>query len=509
MDKYQILYNYFNYSTFRDGQEEIIDSIISKKNTFAILSTGGGKSICFQVPALYFSGITLVISPLISLMEDQVRNLVKKNISAAYINSSLDKFKQQEILNDLKDYKIKILYIAPEKLKNESFLNLLLTLNISQIVLDEAHSLSLYGHDFRPDYKDVSILFNKLESKPVISLFSATASFSVVEDIRKILKIELNIFKFGFDRKNLFYSKIETSDKLAKIVKLLKENEGKSIIIYALTRRTCENVFNSLKGLGFNVALYHALLSDQEKKMYNEMFLTDKAKIMIATNAYGMGIDKPDIRLVINLGFPMSLEDLSQQQGRCSRDNEKGKCVLIYNMKDVWANRFFINKVDENINLTKEEKKIVKKTKEEKLEEVLGYARTKRCLHEYIVSHFGELFKNNCNNCSNCISKTKTKDYIFEARLIIDTIKATKEAYGTNMIAKILTGSKDTKIKERGYYKLKTYNKLLLNVNEVKDVIINLVEEGYIDKTFDEYPILKLNDKSDKIYSLEKFIVRI
>lgn len=509
MDKYQILYNYFNYTCFRSGQEEIIDSIISKKNTLAILATGGGKSICFQVPALYFDGITLVISPLISLMEDQVRNLLKNNISAAYINSSLDKYKQQEILNDLKNYKIKILYIAPEKLKNEAFLSLLLTLNISQIVLDEAHSLSLYGHDFRPDYKDVSLLFNKLESHPVISLFSATASFSVVEDIKKILKIDLNIFKFGFDRKNLFYSKIETNDKLKELIKLLKEHEGKSVIIYALTRKVCESVFKSLKELGFKVALYHALLSDEDKKKYNEMFLTDELNIMVATNAYGMGIDKPDIRLVINLGFPMSLEDLSQQQGRCSRDNEKGECVLIYNMKDVWANRFFINKVDENINISKEEKKIVKKTKEEKLNEVLGYARTKRCLHEYIVSHFGELFKSNCNNCINCISKKKTKDYIYESKLIIDTIKETKEIYGTNMIAKILTGSKDAKIKEKKFYKLRTYNKLTLNVNEVKDIIINLVDDGYIDKTYDEYPILKLNENSETIYSKENYFLKV
>ncbi len=509
MDKYQILKTYFGYETFRKGQEDVIDSIINKNNTLAILATGGGKSVCFQVPALYFEGITIVISPLISLMEDQVRNLVKNNISASYINSSLDKFKQDKIIQDLKDYKIKILYIAPEKLKNDAFFTLISNLNISQIVLDEAHSLSLYGHDFRPDYKNVGLLINKLKSKPVISLFSATASFSVVEDIKNILKIDLNIFKFGFDRKNLFYSKIETNDKLKEIVLLLNLYKDKSIIIYALTRKMCESLFNSLKELNYKVSLYHAGLSDEKKKTYNEMFLSDEANIMIATNAYGMGIDKPDIRLVINVGFPMSLEDLSQQQGRCSRDNKKGMCVLIYNMKDIWANRFFINKVDENINLTKEEKKIVKKTKEEKLAEVIGYAKTTRCLHEYIVSHFGELFISNCNNCTNCINHKKTKDYLYEAKLIISCIKETKELYGSTMIAKILTGSKDKNIKEKKLNKCKTYNKLLISVDEVKNIIISLVDNSYLDKTYNEYPILKLNLKSDTIYTLNNYILRM
>lgn len=509
MDKYEILKTYFGYSSFRSGQEEIIDSIINKQNTLAILATGGGKSICFQVPALYFSGLTIVISPLISLMEDQVRNLVKNNISASFINSSLDKQKQDEIITQLKNYKIKILYIAPEKLKNEVFLNLLLSLDISQIVLDEAHSLSLYGHDFRPDYKDVGLLYQKLDNKPVLSLFSATASFSVVEDIKQILKIDLKIFKFGYDRKNLFYSKIETSDKMKTLIEILNKNKEKSIIIYALTRKLCESVFKQLKALNFNVALYHAGLVDEDKKKYNEAFLTDKSNIMIATNAYGMGIDKPNIRLVINLGFPMSLEDLSQQQGRCSRDNKRGECILIYNMKDVWANRFFINKVDDNIYLSRSEKKIVKKTKEEKLREVLGYAQTKRCLHEYLVSHFGELFVSNCNNCSNCVNKSKTKDYIYEARLIIDCIKETHERFGSNMIAKIICGSKDKDIKERKLNKLVNYNKTLKSMNEIKNLIIVLVDEEYIDKTFDEYPVLKLNKNSDTIYKKNTYIVRV
>ena len=505
MEKLEVLRYYFGYEKFRDGQEEIIDSIISKKNTLCILPTGGGKSLCFQVPALVFDGLTIVISPLISLMIDQVSNLNKKAISARYLNSTLSFNEQKEIMDMLINNKIKLLYIAPEKLKNNHFKELIKKIKVSQIVLDEAHSLSLYGHDFRPDYKlipEFLKIFDK--SKPVVSAFTATASQSVIDDIKELTNLNYEIFKFGFDRPNLYYEVIKSKDEFSDLINTLKIYPNVSTIIYTLTRRQAEILYYKLDKLNFSVSLYHAGLDKEIKDYYNDLFMSNKKNIMIATNAYGMGIDKPDIRLVINLGYPMSLEDLSQQQGRCSRDGESGRCILIYNDKDIKANMYFINKVDD-YDIEIENKKILKKIKKEKLKEVVGYAETKRCLHEYLVSHFGELYMSYCNNCSNCMRETKTINYLKEAKLIIDTIKLTKQRYGSSTISKIITGSKDSIIKDRKLNKVLTYNKTIYSQDDIKEVIVNMVNDGYIDKTYDEYPLLKLNEKSENIYKLEKY----
>ena len=506
MNKLDILKSYFNYDSFRDGQEEIIDSILNKINTLSIMPTGGGKSICFQVPGLLLDGVSLVISPLISLMVDQVNNLVKKGISARYLNSMQSNYEKKLVLDELKNNKIKFLYIAPEKLKNDEFIKIINSVNVSQIVLDEAHAMSLYGHDFRPDYKTIGQFLNKLNSTPVVSAFTATASQSVINDIKEIVGVKFKIFKFGFDRKNLYYGVIESNDELKDLLNILNKYKNETVIVYTLTRKMCEKIYQFLKEKNYNVGLYHGGLDKEVKDYYNNLFLSKKINILIATNAYGMGIDTI-IRVVINVGFPMSLEDLAQQQGRAGRDNKLSYCYLIYNMKDLYYNEYFINSIDD-YDIDINEKKVLKKIKKEKLKEVIGYATTKRCLHEYLVSHFGELYMSYCNNCSNCLKEKKEIDATYDAKLVIDTIKLTKERYGSNIISKILVGSKDKNIKSKYLNKIKTYNKTSSSIDEVKDVISNLIHDGYINRTCDEYPILKLNENSEIIYKLEKYNIK-
>ena len=503
--KYEILKKYFNYDSFRDGQEEIVDSILKKENVLAILPTGGGKSLCFQVPGLIFDGMTLVISPLISLMEDQVLNLNKKNISAKCLNSNLDYFQSKRIEEDIKNNKIKFLYVSPEKLESPRFKNLISNLNISQITIDEAHCISMWGHDFRKAYKKITDFILFIKSKPVISAFTATANYRVINDIKESLKIDFKVIKTGFDRPNLYYEVIESQNKLLKLFQLL--NDKDSTIIYVLTIKDVNYLYENLLKKGFRVTQYHSKLDKEMKEYYNELFLSDKANIMIATNAYGMGIDKSDIRLIINYGFPLSLEDLSQQQGRGSRDGKKGKCILLYSMKDLKVNEYFINYDDKD--LTKEENFEIKKVKKEKLKEVVEYAKTKRCLHEFLVSHFGQLYISYCNNCSNCQRYVKEIEVINDAKLIIKAVIETNQSFGASMIALILCGSKDEKIKRLKLNKIKTYNKTLRSISEIKEIISYLISDDYLERTPDLYPVLKLTKKSLELLELDSYKIKL
>jgi len=453
-------------------------------------------------------GLTIVISPLISLMSDQVRQLREVGINARFLNSTLSFYDQKNILFEIKNNELKFLYVSPERFKNKHFVDIIKNINVSQLVLDEAHSISMYGHDFRKEYSEIASFINVFKNKPVVSAFTATASQSVINDIKKASGIDFKVFKYGFDRKNLYYQTQESKDIFQDLVKIINEDSKRCMIIYCLTRRKCEEIFYKLKKLNFNVGLYHGGLDNEVKEYYEKLFMTDKLNIMVASAAFGTGINKSNIRLVVNVGFPMSLEDLSQQQGRAGRDGKSSKCVLLYNMHDIRDNEFFIDSIDD-YDLPIEKKKILKKVKREKLREVVSYATTKRCLHEFLVSHFGELFMSFCNNCSNCLKKTKNIDYTYEARLIIDTIKLTKERYGSGIISKIIAGSKDVSIKSKYLYKLKTYNKTMCSINEIKEVISNLINDGYLDRTYDEYPILKLNENSEVIYNVDKYQIKV
>nr|MCR5787259.1 RecQ family ATP-dependent DNA helicase [Acholeplasmatales bacterium] len=476
MNKYETLKYYFGYDKFRPMQEDIIDTILNKENVMCILATGGGKSLCFQVPGLMMEGLTIVITPLISLMCDQVKHLKEKGISAMYLNSTQRYSEQLEVLKCVRNNKIKFLYVAPEKFNNRMFIDAINDCVVSQITLDEAHCISVYGHDFRVDYANISKFLGFLSKRPVVSAFTATASQSVINDIKECCNVDFKIFKSTFDRPNLYYETIQSNDEIKDLKLLLDKYSDEQVLVYCLTRRQTESLYYRLDKESYSLALYHGGLDSQTKSYYQDLFLSKKKKIMIATSSFGMGIDGV-IRVVINMGFPMSLEDLSQQQGRAGRDNKESYCYMIYNMKDLYYNEYFINAVDD-LALDKDTKKLVKKVKREKLREVIGYAQTKRCLHEYLVSHFGELYMSYCCKCSNCNRNTKTIDYIKEARLVVDTLKLTKEKYGTNIVSKIIVGSKENSIKEKYLNKIKTYNKSYHSINEIKNVISNMVSDG-------------------------------
>ena len=423
MNKFDVLKSYYGYDEFRGIQAECIDSILAGNDTICVMATGGGKSITFQVPGLILEGLTLVISPLISLMNDQVLNLKKNNISAGTINSNIDELESRNAINALKEGKLKFLYLSPERLLNPKYEKILCECNISQLVLDESHCLSQWGHDFRPSYFKIVEFINKLKKRPIISCFTATADDLVIKDIINALKINPKVFKSSFDRPMLYYETIRCKEKLKFLFDFISKHSDVAGIVYTLTRKNTEHLYNLIKEAGFKVSMYHGGLEDEIKRKNQAEFLSGKTMIMVATNSFGLGVDHKCTRYVINYDLPESIEDLSQQQGRCSRDGKRGVCILLYNEKDLYINEYFINQLDENPDLSKEEVKLLKKRKREKLNDVIRYATTNKCLHQYLVNYFGELHPSTCSNCSNCLNSYEYIDVIKDARIIIEFVR--------------------------------------------------------------------------------------
>ena len=407
MNKHEVLKHYFGYDSFRNNQEEIIDSLLNGTDTIAILATGGGKSICFQIPALMASGITLVITPLISLMQNQVEELKMRKIKAEYITSEMDYLEISTIMNRLINNEIKLLYVSPERLENERFRAIFLNLDISYIIIDEAHCISIWGNDFRPSYQQINHLIIDLEKRPTIGAFTATANKRVIDDIDKILGLkDINIFKSGFDRPNLYYGVYKPKNKMNFLLKQLLMHQDEIFIIYTVTRKEAEAVYNKLLDLNFKVGLYHGGLDSDKKEDCQKKFMNEQIKIIVATNAFGMGINKPNIRHVINYSIPLSLEDLSQQSGRCSRDGEEGECLLLFNEDDIRVCEYFIKQTK---GFDKSIQKELIKEKYKQLKSVISYATTDKCLHHVMLDYFGEMSKNKCFMCSNCEKKKRHK----------------------------------------------------------------------------------------------------
>ena len=403
MDKYEALKKYFGYDSYRESQEEIIDSLLNKKDTIAILATGGGKSVCFQIPALLSKGITLVITPLISLMQNQVEELKKRKINAAYLTSEMDKIEINNVINKVKNSEIKLLYISPERLENERYCVIFLNLDISYVIIDEAHCISIWGNDFRPSYQEIKNLINKLKQRPTIAALTATANKKVIDDIEEILQLkDVNIFKSGFDRPNLFYGVYRPKNKMNFLLKKLLTHKDEIFIIYTITRKEAELIYEKLKKLNFNVGLYHGGLDGKVKEECQNNFMNETYKIIVATNAFGMGINKPNIRFVINYSLPMSLEDLSQQSGRCSRDGEYGECILLFDEADIKTCEYFIK---ETKCINKEMKEVLIKNKYKQLKSVINYATTTKCLHHVMLDYFDQMAKTKCFMCSNCLKR--------------------------------------------------------------------------------------------------------
>lgn len=498
MKKDQILKQYFGYDAFREGQERLIDSILAGRDTLGIMPTGAGKSICFQVPALMLEGITLVISPLISLMKDQVEALNQSGIHAAYLNSSLSAGQYRKALAYAREGRYPIIYVAPERLLSEEFVDFAQHVQIAMVAVDEAHCVSQWGQDFRPGYLKIVEFIQKLPVRPVVSAFTATATKEVRDDIIDMLLLQDPVVETsGFDRPNLYFALQSPKDKYATMKNYLERHAGENGIIYCLTRKYVEEVCERLREDGFSVTRYHAGLSDLERKQNQEDFIYDRADIMVATNAFGMGIDKSNVRFVIHYNMPKNMESYYQEAGRAGRDGEPAECVLYYSGQDVVTNQFFIDNNQDNQELDEATRKAVMERDRERLRKMTFYCFTNECLRDYILRYFGEYGSNYCGNCSNCLSQFEEVDVTETARALVGCVESSRQRYGTNVIIDTVHGARTAKIRNYGMDDNPHYAELSrIPVHRLRQVMNHLMLQGYLAVTNDEYAIVKLTEKS-------------
>ena len=497
-----LLKKFYGYDDFRPGQDEIIASLLSGSDTVAIMPTGAGKSICFQIPALLFSGITLVISPLISLMKDQVDALGVQGIPATYINSTLSSATLSRRLYDISQNKYKLIYIAPERLSTEVFKNLFASLEISMIAVDEAHCLSQWGHDFRPSYQAIYPFISSLPNQPLIGAFTATATVEVKADIIKLLGLyHPQIFVTGFDRPNLHFSVLKGENKQAYILDYLKRQHNKSGIIYAATRKEVDSLYKLLSEKGFNVGRYHAGLNDSERTIIQEEFIYDNTAVIVATNAFGMGIDKSNVRYVIHYNMPKNMEAYYQEAGRSGRDGEDGECILLFSSQDIMLQKFLIDKSTENPER--------KSNELNKLQAMVDYCHTPNCLRAYILNYFGDHSNISCQNCSNCQDNSEVSDVTIDAQKVFSCVYRLKERFGVNMIADVLKGSKNKKVLQFGFDQLPTYGLFKTKtVNEIKNFINILTATQYLSLAEGEFPIVKLTPEAYAVMKNEAKVLQ-
>lgn len=489
----ELLKKYFGYDDFRDGQSEVITHILKGTDVLAIMPTGAGKSVCYQIPALVFDGVTLVISPLISLMKDQVDTLCEIGIKAAFINSSLSVTECRKVISNAGMGMYKLLYVAPERLESDSFSELLQTINVSMVAVDESHCVSQWGHDFRPSYRAIYKMIGNLPKRPVVAAFTATATQLVKDDIVKLLKLK-NPFSLttGFDRENLFLEVLKPKDKFAQLLTALSHSKGKSGIVYASTRKTVESICEKLKKKGYLATRYHAGLTESERTKNQEAFLCDRIPVMVATNAFGMGIDKSNVSFVIHYNMPKNMESYYQEAGRAGRDGESAECILFYSAADIITNKFFIENGSEETDKTGEY---------QKLNEIVDYCNTDRCLRAYILEYFGEKdLKDHCGSCGNCNNAIERTDVSLEAQKILSCIKRMGERFGSVVVADVLRGSKTEKIRTLGFDQLTTYGIMREYSKEtIKELISFLIAEGYIVLYGDQFPVLRVSAKAVEV----------
>lgn len=506
MNKFEILKHYFGHDSFRDGQENIIDNISSGRDALCIMPTGGGKSICYQIPALMSDGIAIVISPLISLMKDQVTSLNQNGIRAAYINSTLTSAQQSRAIYNAMRGEYKLIYVAPERLEVPAFLNLCNSIKISLIAVDEAHCVSQWGHDFRPSYLKIADFISRLDNRPVISAFTATATDAVKRDILNLLGLK-NPYQIttGFDRKNLFFAVKRPQRKQNELLAIVSEHKNQSGIIYCATRKNVEKVSDFLNENGYDSLIYHAGLSNGIRSKNQDDFINDRCNLIVATNAFGMGIDKPDVRFVVHYNMPKNLENYYQEAGRAGRDGENSDCILLYSPTDVHTQRFFIENNDENDELTDEQREKIKKNDYYKLNKMVGYCTSTACLRNYILNYFGEYHTNDCNNCSACLKEYKLTDVTVDSQKILSCIIKTRQRYGASTIIDVLAGSKKESIKNAGLDEQSTYGIMSKTKKAaISELITKLIDEEYIHQTEGKYPILEVTQKSYPILKGQK-----
>ena len=501
LDKTAVLKQYFGHSAFRDGQEQVVDAILQGRDALCVMPTGAGKSVCYQVPAMMFDGVTLVVSPLISLMKDQVNALTQNGIKAAYLNSSLASMQYHKVIDNIRHGAYKIIYVAPERLAVSDFLYALTDIKVDLLAIDEAHCISQWGQDFRPSYLKIADFVHSLGYRPTIAAFTATATAEVKDDIEYSLKLKAPFrITTGFDRPNLKFEVIRPKKKYDELLRIVKKRINESGIVYCCTRKTVEEVASKLSNAGFSATMYHAGLDDDVRKQNQEDFVYDRKSIMVATNAFGMGIDKSNVSYVVHYNMPKDIESYYQEAGRAGRDGTSAECILLYSPADVYTNQFLIDSSEPNPDLTAQQWEILRIKDYDRLKQMTFYATTNTCLRNFILDYFGEKSSNYCGNCSNCLTQFIETDITVDAQKILSCIKRTGQRFGKKMICDVLRGSKSDKIVRLSLDNQSTYAIMKeYKASQVREIIDFLEFEGYIASKGNEYPVLTVAPKANGI----------
>ena len=500
----RMLETYFGYTSFRPAQEAPIASLLRNEDVIGIMPTGAGKSICFQIPALCKAGLTIVFSPLISLMKDQVDGLLVQNIPAALINSTLTQAEFNKTMYEVRSGKIKLLYIAPERLGSNFFCNVLRALPIAQVIVDEAHCISEWGHDFRPSYRLIGEWLNSLPKRPIVGAFTATATKYVENDIKKLLGLDnANVYVTGFDRPNLSFSVIRTPKRMNYVVHYVRQHANENGIIYCATRKDVDRVYENLTRAGIKVGHYHGGLSDEVRREMQNAYADDKLQVMVATNAFGMGIDKSNVRYVLHYQMPRNMESYYQEAGRAGRDGAPAECILLYSGQDVQVHKYLIEQSIE----TPERQEVELR----KLQSMIDYCFCSNCLRKYMLNYFGEsTVWTTCDNCSSCKGSGDKVNVTKEAKAIFRAIMGTDERYGASMITSIVRGERTDRIMRAGHDALPVFG-LLSNVDEksIKGLIQQFVASGYLRSSSGKYPVLSLTAGAEEVLSGHKEVEEI